>query len=391
MRIAYVCADQGVPVFGQKGCSIHVQEVVRALLRRGDEVEIHAVRVGGTPPPGLEGVRTVQLSRHRGEDPAARELASLAVNEELTMSLLSRPAYDLVYERHSLWSTAAMDFARARGIPGILEVNAPLIEEQATHRRLVHRDIAERSTRRALEHAGVVIAVSKGVAASLSGLADLHGRLHVVPNGVDPERFHTPHDRPRDGATFTAGFVGSLKPWHDLPTLVEAFDGLHRRHRDTRLLVVGDGPERARLVADLEARGLQDPTHLTGAVTPADVPRWVADMHVGVAPYPAGDCYFSPLKLFEYMAAGLAVVASSVGQITELIEHEETGLLCEPGDAASLGMALERLHGDRDLCVRLGTNARAAMLRAHTWNATVARILNLAGAGVPEPQRGAGG
>jgi glycosyltransferase involved in cell wall biosynthesis len=109
------------------------------------------------------------------------------------------------------------------------------------------------------------------------------------------------------------------------------------------------------------------------------VPGLLAAMDVAVAPSPAmPNFYFSPLKIFEYMAAGLPVVASDVGQIAEVIKHERTGLLCPPDDPAALAAALERLRCRPRLRARLSRNARAAVLRHHTWDHTVDRILRLA-------------
>src|SRR6516162_104729 len=105
MRLAYVCADLGVPVFGRKGCSIHVQEVVRALAGMGVEVDLFSSRPEGTPPPGLESVRVFELGVAGGER-AAREQAAMAANDGLYVALEREGPFDMVYERYSLWSFA---------------------------------------------------------------------------------------------------------------------------------------------------------------------------------------------------------------------------------------------------------------------------------------------
>jgi hypothetical protein len=163
MRIAYICADPGVPVFGQKGCSIHVQEVIRSLLRQGVQVELFATRLGGDPPAGLETVTVHQLPAIPKGEQAAREQAALSANLDLRLALEQEAPFDLVYERYSLWSFTAMEYAQAVGIPGLLEVNAPLIEEQEKHRGLCDRASAQRVAERVFSAATALIAVSEEI------------------------------------------------------------------------------------------------------------------------------------------------------------------------------------------------------------------------------------
>jgi glycosyltransferase involved in cell wall biosynthesis len=382
MRVAYLSCDQGIPVFGRKGCSIHVQEVLRALIGVGAQVDLFSPRASGEPPPGLESVRIHPLPIAAGKHPAAREQAALAANRELRQALEREGPFDLVYERYSLWSYEGMGYAQATRVPGLLEINAPLIAEQGQHRVLVDRSRAEWVAHRAFGNATALIAVSGEVAAYLRQFPHADDRVHVVPNGVNPDRFpdHLSPSHPAAPGMFTVGFLGTLKPWHGLEILAEAFDRLHETDRGVRLLVVGDGPGRSSLEAQLSARGLKDAVYITGSVDPAEVPGLLASMDAAVAPYPSlRNFYFSPLKVYEYMAAGCAVVASRIGQLDGLIEHEVSGLLCTPGDPVELAGALLRLRSEPRLRDRLGRTARAKVRQAHTWDATVRRVLGLAG------------
>ena len=385
MRIAYVCADPGVPVFGHKGCSVHVQEMLRALQGHGARVNLFAARVDEAPPAGLESLQIHHLTPVGDGDPLGHAAAIAALNDELAALLDRAGPYDLVYERYSLWSHAAMEHAATARVPGLLEVNAPLIEEQAQYRGLRDAGGADRVAARVFRAASVLLAVSAEVAAWLARRGIARGRVQVIPNGVDAERFRPDVQPAAPGPPggFTVGFVGSMKPWHGLEVLVEAFARLHTRAADTQLLLVGDGPARAAVCADISARGLAEVVHCTGAVAPREVPGLLTSIDVAVAPYPhASDFYFSPLKVYEYMAAGRAVVASRVGQLETLIQDEVSGLLCPPGDAAALAGALERLRCEPALRARLGRAARATVLRTHTWDAIAARVLELAAAAV---------
>lgn len=379
MRAAYVYAGNA-PVFGRRGASVHVQEVVRALCRRGVEVHLVASRLGGDPLPGLEQVRVHRLPRARrpGAAPASQPLPEL--NDELRDRLSDLPQLDLVYERFSLGSFAAMEHAREAGIPGILEVNGPRVEKAAARGAVHDLGGAEEAARRAVASASAVVAVSAGVARHVRETYDAGARVHVVPNGVDPERFPAAlfEARARRPGPFTVGFVGTFKAHHGLDHLVEAFARLRSARPDARLLLVGDGSERPAVETRLRELALDGATALPGAVPPNQVPGLLAEMDVGVAPYPPGRAYVSPLKVFEYMAAGLPVVASGVEQVAELVEHEVTGILFEPQDAGALAAALDRLAGDPGLRRRLGAAARSAVMASNTWDAVAGRILTLA-------------
>jgi glycosyltransferase involved in cell wall biosynthesis len=212
MRIAYVCADLGVPVFGSKGCSVHVQEVLRAFRALGANVSLFPARVGGVPPEALRDVPVCPLPDVPKGDAADRERHAMAAQETLLERLRAAGPFDLVYERYSLWGWAGMRYAQQTFTPGILEVNATLIEEQRQHRSLVHANEAQSIARRAFTSASAVVTVSRQVADYVRQQGAPGSRVHVVPNGVDPERFPDglePSSPTRDGV-FTVGFVGSM-------------------------------------------------------------------------------------------------------------------------------------------------------------------------------------
>lgn len=380
MRIAYVCADRGVPVFGRKGSSVHVQEVVRALVRQGHEVEIFASRAGGEPSSGLEDVRIHKLPKVPKGDPASRERASYDANRKLFAMLEGEGPFDVVYERYSLWSFAGMEYAADAEVPGLLEVNSPLIEEQALHRELSDRVGAARVAETAFSKATALLAVSNEVAGYLRGWRMARGRIHVVPNGVDAGRFPEDLAPSLPSDAFTVGFLGTLKPWHGLPALVEAFELLHDKNPNVRLLIVGDGPGREEMERSLEERGLSEKSRFTGAVGPEEVPPLLASMDAATAPYPMqSQFYFSPLKVYEYMAAGLPVVASRIGQLDGLISDGEDGVLTSPGSPIAISDALDRLRRDASLRERLGANAREKVMKDHTWDAVAEQITSFAG------------
>jgi glycosyltransferase involved in cell wall biosynthesis len=200
--------------------------------------------------------------------------------------------------------------------------------------------------------------------------------VQVLPNGVDTERIR-PGARP--ARPFTVGFVGTLKPWHGTSVLVEAFAGLAASDPAARLRLVGHGPQAEALAQQANGLGLAGRVELVGSLPPERVPSALQGFDVAVAPYddPEQD-YFSPLKVFEYLAAGLPIVASDVGQLRELldVDGEPAGLLVPPGDPAALRQALCALAQDAALRHRLGNRARRLAVQRHRWESVVDRAVS---------------
>lgn len=399
MRIAYLSFDAGVPVFGTGGSSVHLRNTVESLRLLGHEVRVFSAAVGEVPVQGhcLEGlVQVVQLGGFAGDLASslagesalpghlAKEWGSLLMAEHAQRRLgtdLAEFQPDLIYERYSLFGYAGAELARQLGVPFLLEVNSPLRDEQSKYRRLVLQQTAGEMERTIFLAADVILAVSEPLAEYVRQLGLPADRVTVLPNAVNPELFHPSVSaetiRSRYGleGKSVVGFVGSLKPWHDVDTLVAATRLLADRTEQAHLLVVGDGPGRAVGGAHVT---------YTGAVDHEVVPNFLAAMDVVVVPYPTqGETYFSPLKLFEAMAMAKPVVGAKIGQVGELLADDENGLLYEPGNPHDLAAKLEQILQREDRGASLGIAARQWVVANHTWEGNARRIIALAEASTP--------
>ena len=403
MRIAYVCADFGIPIHGTKGASIHVRELTRALVREGHEVIVLTPRRGGTPPPGYDvpvieigpEVVDAELRRHisgdeAGGEPLANEVRGLLYASTMrhrATALLHEWRPDIIYERHALPGLAGRAIANELGIPHLLEINAPLAREQARHRTVHLRSTASALEARSIVAADAVIVVSAALARWALEAGVERSRIHMLSNGVDPDRFATAADATQlrrrlhlDGKTPVVGFVGTLKPWHDVAGVLRAAGMLRRRGVPLRLLIVGEGPMRPQLERMAGEEGLAAETRFTGAVAHDAIPGYLRAMDAAVVPYAStpGDSYFSPLKLFEYGAAARPVIAADIGEIAHCVRDRETGLLYPSGNAETLSSGLHHILSDRAGAARMGEALRDHVTTEHTWTGNARTVADIA-------------
>jgi glycosyltransferase involved in cell wall biosynthesis len=302
-------------------------------------------------------------------------------------NIYRREPFDAIYERYSLFGTAGRMVAARLGVPYVLEVNAPLVREAPQYRELGSADLARAVERYLFTSADHIVTVSTALRDYVINIAP-GAQVTVVANGVNLERFNDEADgvgwRRRLAASdddFVVGFVGRVRPWHGVEHLIDAVGSLAAADNSLRLCIVGNCGDLAGELADrCRAAGLDGRVTFTGAVAPDEIPAVLQSMDVLTAPYPdVPDFYFSPLKVFEYMAAARPIVASATGQIVEVLSHEKTALLVPPGDVTALADALGRLRRDPALRRKLGRCARADATANHSWAQrmeTVAGILN---------------
>ena len=137
--------------------------------------------------------------------------------------------------------------------------------------------------------------------------------------------------------------------------------------------------------SSLTALGLLQHCRFTGAVQAHEVPGLLAQMDIATAPYPAQDnFYFSPLKIYEYLAAELPVVTTRVGHLATVVLQDVDGLLVPPGDPDAFADALATLVQDPALRLSMGRRGRQRIVAEHSWDAVTARILAMADAAMPD-------
>lgn len=307
---------------------------------------------------------------------------------EACMSVLD--GFDVLYERYWMMNYGGVFASRRLNIPLVLEVNGDLYEEYAQLGIQLSPSqwlAIGRINRFIFQNAAHVIAVSEPLRQRLMERWRIpEEKISTVDNGADLSLFVDP-DIPAnlpaflrfledDPAAPIITFVGSFKPWHGIDLLLEAFKKTAATYPNARLMLIGDGPTRAEMEKAVSAMRLSNRVIFTGRIRHQDVPFLLKLSEITVlAPRPSGASVSqSPLKLFEYMAAGKAVVAPATPNVERVLTHGVNGFLTAPNDANALANAFDRLLEDTAFRQRLGAAAQQDAISKHSWETTVSKI-----------------
>lgn len=376
---------------GIGGSVTHSHEVIRALRAQGVNVEAlttsaaiaRTAQVDPHPPCQWRLIRIPRVAKAIA--------ASAAVGADVVLfraALAAARSADAIYQRHARFSLAGALLARATGKPLILEYNGP---EEFVERHWMDGKTPMRSRIRLCEDAALsaaarIIVVSKADRRSLIKRGVERERIVLNPNGVDAGRFAVGGGevtRRRHGLAegrLIVGFVGSFGPWHGAPVLARAFVSFARSIPAAQLMLVGDGRELGPSVEVVRNAGLDQHLTVAGRVRPDAIPAYLDACDILVAPHvPLADgveFFGSPTKIFEYMAAGKAILASRLGQIGEVLEHGVTAWLVEPGNCDDLRNGLFALADEPELRATLGANARQRAIEHHSWRSNARRVMD---------------
>lgn len=374
---------------------VHIREMVEALRLLGHDVLIQAL-VDPTSPPRATGSVWARMRKSLPGPTFEVGAAALNILEGVSFEKVARHWMpDLVYQRHALLDVAAVLIAKRRGIPVVLEVNQAYSSNAYSpfERKMLVRFI-RLAERIALESSSVVAAVSTPLAECLRSISQDPGRVIMVPNGVNQERFkfdaagrRAVRSRFGLGQQMVLGWSGILREWHRVDLVLGCLADLP----ELRLMIVGDGPSRPRLERLARELRIEDRIVWTGRVPHEEVATYTSAMDIAVV---SGDLtgVASPMKLLEYMAVERAVVAPRLPNIRDVVTDGLDGVLFSPGSQDALTRALRELARDHDRRRRLGLAARQTVLTKRTWIHCARQILQaVSEIAVTERQKGDGG
>lgn len=296
---------------------------------------------------------------------------------------------DLLYERMGWMGYSGALAARKLAKPFVLEVNGDHLNEfemLGIAPRGAQRWISVRETRYAARHADLVVATGEGWRRRFIEQWEVDpGRVHVVENGSEVvdllHRDELAAFQPvQAGAPVQMVYVGALEPWHGVSVLLEALGHVRMLAPNLRLClqVIGDGSERQRLADMVTRLEIEPMVQFVGFMRASAFAPLLAKSEIGFSPY-CGRAEFSGLKLLDYKAAGLVVIASGAGGEPAVLEHGKTGWIVPPCDADALAGAIIALANDAALRRKIGQAARLEAETMHGWKHTAETLLALFG------------
>lgn len=380
MRILYHHRTQG-----EEPESIHIAAIVDALVALGHEVRI--VGPVSIQHRATQGIRPSMLSRIKNSAPRLLfEIMQLAYNlivDRRLAKAIGEFKPDLIYERYALFNFVGVRRARKLGIPLILEVNTPYAQAWAKYYGLYLKRLARWLEKRTLAEANHIITVTEAQRKMLMREDIPSHNISVCHNAIDPDWFSSDRHRVPDlaanfGLTSTVvGFVGTMNRWQGIAEFPEVLRSVFARCAEVKFLFVGDGEFRQSIEEFCRVEGYSERVVFTRRKYHADVPPLVALMDITILLN--SNAYGSPMKIFEYMGMEKAIIAPSVGPVTEVIRDGETGLLIEPGNASQMADQIVRLVDDPALRHRLGRAARSYVITHHTWHQNALKIEEIYG------------
>lgn len=295
-----------------------------------------------------------------------------------------RTSIKFVWEQHDLFPGPGKKLASSLQVPFIIYVHAPVVWEASkwgVKRPLWGKILENLSEKKSLKGADIVACVSEEVASKLESMGIERSKILVSPMAVDPTLFEVSKSNNLRASLglqekFVIGWTGSFRSFHGLDLLIQAFAKMYEHHPECVLLLVGDGAERSKMEALADSLDLTKAIRFTGRVSFTEIPGYISIFDVAVvSARSAADFHYSPLKLREYLAAGIPTLAPCAGDMVTLFENEKHLLLYTVGEVDDTAECMTRLIEDRALLQKLGDEGKKYALTNCTWDYELSKLL----------------
>jgi glycosyltransferase involved in cell wall biosynthesis len=346
----------------------------------------------------VEGVRVVRTwllpLPNRKAHERMLNYSSFCVSAAATGLFLSRPDVVVATSPQLLVGFSGWLLARSKRVPFVFEVRDLWPESLAAvgmgkENSILHRSLAKLAAFLYLESDHIVV-VTPAFKEYLVG----HWRvppqkISVVENGVETNLFAPVSDRStlrkqiHAENRFIVSYIGTMGVAHGLDTLIEAADQLQHSAPDVLFLLLGEGAEKARLLAVARARGLMN-LQILDQQPRETIPAFISASDAGLVLLKRTELFKTviPTKMLEFMSCGCPVILGVDGQAREIVERAQAGLFIEPGNSQALTRAVIRLRDDAGLRETLGQSGRRHIVehysrqqKAATYIAVLEKLL----------------
>ncbi len=352
-------------VASKDGQYVHIDSLLKSFRDLGNEIIIVQPNISTVSFGGVSGFFSSLKSKLPRFLYEILELSYSFVDLVKLLYVIKKYKPDVIYERYNLFFPSGVWAKKISGIPLLLEVNAPLFEERSKHSGISLSRLARWTEQYVWKNSDHLYPVTQVLGNYVVSSVGCENKMTVLQNGIDPQLFH--HKKKAEdlitqyrlSGKVVLGFVGFIRDWHGLERV---FDAMVSVPPDSwHFLVIGDGPARTNLEEKARLNGLSDNLSITGVVDRDNISDYLSVIDIALQPDVVE--YASPLKLFEYMAMGKAIVAVDKPNIQEILTHGVDALLFDNNDSKGLTANILSLYDSHLLREEMGNAAMATIMR----------------------------
>jgi glycosyltransferase involved in cell wall biosynthesis len=368
------------------GAVTQVRSIASSLVRLGHDVDLQfrnpRPNLPAQDPGRLSGLESFTWLRKYGHVPKLLLKNRRYLREETRLLGSFHP--DVLLSVYSFCNFSGLNAAGRMRIPYVVFADAPMEYEYSLFYRQYYsypalgRQLEGLVMRRADE----IICISDILKGFLMRYGVEAEKIHVIPNGIDPEAFKPGDPDPEIQSAYNLkdrvviGYIGNFQFFSDLPAFFDMVRHTCAENPEVVFFFVGEGAIGTQMQHMAAQGDLKDRMIFTASMIPHEqVPRYLSVMDIPISPYKNDHLFYnSSMKTLEYMAAGKPTVATALGQIKELIHDGCNGMLYEPEDYRALGAKVALLARDPELRRAMGAEARKTVRADWAWERQASRI-----------------